>query len=114
MTAAKTSDRRAEAALGSRKALTLFMPERDSDEESLRLGRMVADCLGVESVLEDIEPILTASACYKRRDDFIRALVPGFGRGWGRKVVLANSLRNEGYNITYLVVRSSRGAAFRR
>ena len=97
-------------AVGSKKVLALFMPEKDSDQESLRLGRLVADWLGVESVLEDIEPVLTASACYARRDAFIRTLVPGFGPGWGCKVALANSLAGEGYNITYLVVQPPNGA----
>ena len=97
-------------AFGSRKVLGLFMPEKDSDRESLRLGRMVADWLGIESVVEDIEPALTASGCYQRRDAFIRQIVPEFGRDWGCKVVLANSGANEGYNISYLVVQSPEGA----
>src|SRR5258707_462724 len=53
-------------AFGSKRVLALFMPERDSDPESLRFGRMVADWLGVESVAEDIAPALAASGCYER------------------------------------------------
>lgn len=94
-------------AFGSRKVLALFMPEKDSDAESLDLGRLVADWLGVDSVIEDIEPALTASGCYARRDAFIRQIVPAFGPGWGCKVVLANT--GEGYNINYLVVQSPSG-----
>jgi NAD+ synthase len=100
-------------ALGSKKVLALFMPEKDSDRESLVLGRMVSGWLGMESVLEDIGPMLTAAACYQRRDEFIRTLVPKFGAGWGCKVVLANSLEAEGYNITYLVVQSPDGVTER-
>jgi NAD+ synthase len=95
-------------AFGSRKVLALFMPEKDSDRESLRLGRMVADWLGIESVVEDIEPVLSAAGCYARRDAFIRRLVPEFGRGWGCKVVLGGGA-GEGYNISHLVVQSPDG-----
>ena len=66
-------------AFGSKRVLALLMPERDSDRESLRLGRMVAEWLGIESVIEDIAPALAAAGCYERRDDFIRELVPEFG-----------------------------------
>jgi NAD+ synthase len=96
-------------ALGSKKVLALFMPEKDSDSESLALGRMVADWLGVDRVLEDIEPMLTSAGCYARRDAFIRELVPEFGPRWGCKVVLANSGANETYNISYLVVQAPDG-----
>ncbi|WP_424601968.1 NAD(+) synthase [Bradyrhizobium sp.] len=96
-------------ALGRDKVLAVFMPEKDSDPQSLRLGRQVTETFGIRSVLEDIEPILTASACYERRDECIRRVVPQFGPGWRCKVVLANALRNTGYNITSLVVQSPDG-----
>ncbi|MFV2092785.1 MAG: NAD(+) synthase [Hyphomicrobiales bacterium] len=96
-------------ALGAKKVTGLLMPEKDSDSQSLRLGRLLAENLGVECVLEDIEPILTAAGCYQRRHDFIRAIVPEFGPGWGWKVVLANALENKGYNISSLVVESPSG-----
>ncbi|GBE43729.1 NH(3)-dependent NAD(+) synthetase [bacterium BMS3Bbin10] len=96
-------------ALGAKKVVALLMPEKDSDMESLRLGRLMAGTLGIESPLEDIEPILTAAGCYQRRDDFIRTIVPEFGPGWGCKVVLANALENKGYNISFLVVESPGG-----
>ena len=93
------------AALGADKVLVVFMPERDSDPDSLRLGRLVAEKLGVRSVTEDIAPVLDAAGCYARRDEFIRKLVPEFGPGWGCKVTIANVLGNAGYNITSLVVQ---------
>ena len=93
-------------ALGADKVLVVFMPEKDSDQDSLRLGRLVAEKLGVASVMEDIESSLTAAGCYARRDEFIRKLVPEFGPGWGCKVAIANVLGNEGYSITSLVVQS--------
>ena len=93
------------AALGAKKVLGVLMPERDSDPDSLRLGHLVADSLGIETVTEDIAPILSAAGCYQRRDEFIRRLVPEFGAGWGCKVVLSQGA----YNITQLVVQSPAG-----
>jgi NAD+ synthase len=96
-------------ALGARNVLALFMPEKDSDPESLRLGRIVAERFGIDSVVEDIGPTLEAAGCYARRDAFIRELVPEFGPGWGCKVVLPNAIENDGFNISSLVVQSPSG-----
>jgi NAD+ synthase len=96
-------------ALGPGKVLGILMPEHDSDPESLRLGRLVADAFGIETVVEDIAPMLDASGCYRRRDEAIRKLVPNFGPGWGCKVAIANALDGGSYNITSLVVQSPAG-----
>ena len=92
-------------AFGPDKVLGIFMPEQDSEDESLTLGRMVAETFGVPSVLEDIGPTLAAMGCYRRRDDAIRRLVPEYGDGWACKVVI----ENEGFNVSYLVVQSPDG-----
>ena len=97
-------------ALGPEKVFAVLMPEKDSDPESLRLGRLMVDALGIASAVEDIAPILAAAGCYRRRDDFIRQLVPEFGPGWGCKLAIAGALAHEGYNITQLVVQSPEGA----
>ncbi len=97
------------AALGRERVLAVLMPERDSDPESLRLGRLVAQQLGIESVVEDIGPVLDALGCYARRDALIRRLVPGFGPGWRCKVVLDGMLRARGYNLSSLVVQAPDG-----
>jgi NAD+ synthase len=96
-------------ALGSKRVFAVFMPEKDSESESLSLGRAAADHLGIASVVEDIAPTLAAAGCYQRRDDFIRRIVPDFGAGWGCKVVLPNVLENEGYNLSRLVAESPDG-----
>lgn len=93
-------------ALGADNVLGLLMPERESEPESLRLGQLVADRLGIESLIEDIGPMLDAARCYERRDAAIRRLVPGFGPGWGAKLAIGH----EGpYAITWLVVQSPDG-----
>lgn len=96
-------------AVGAKNVFCLFMPENDSDPESLRLGRLVAETFSVAAVVEDIGPTLQAMGCYERRDGFIRELVPEYGSGWASKIVIANSLAGEGYNISSLVVQDPEG-----
>lgn len=96
-------------AFGPQKVTGVFMPEHDSDPDSLRLGQALAAATGVETVLEDIGPALAAAGCYTRRDGFIRQVVPEFGEGWGCKVVLEDALTGRGYNISWLVVANPAG-----
>ena len=100
-------------ALGPAKVTGLFMPEHDSDPDSLALGQALAETFGVDTVLEDIGPALAAAGCYSRRDGFIRQVVPEFGDGWGCKVVLENALTGRGYNISWLVVANPDGVQSR-
>ncbi|MCP4074393.1 MAG: NAD(+) synthase [Hyphomicrobiales bacterium] len=101
-------------AVGAERVVGVLMPEKDSDPESLHLGRLLADHLNIKYVLEDIEPILTAQGCYQRRDDFIRRIFPEFGPGWKCKVVLASKLENSSYNISSLVVESPDNKRFQK
>src|SRR3990170_6757795 len=56
-------------ALGKDKVLGLLMPERDSSDDALRLGRMLAGHLGIEAIVEDIAPALEGLGCYRREID---------------------------------------------
>ncbi len=96
-------------AFGPGNVLGIYMPEQDSDPESLRLGRQVADWLGIQTVLEDISPMLLGAGCYRRRDDFIRRVFPDYGPGWKNKVVLRKAKGTSGYNVFNLVVRGPHG-----
>lgn len=96
-------------ALGAKNVFALYMPENDSDPESLRLGRSVAETFGIDSVVEDIGPSLAAMGCYERRDAFIREAVPEYEAGWASKIVFENSMTTGGYNISSLVVRTPDG-----
>jgi len=96
-------------AVGVQNVLCLFMPENDSDPESLTLGRLVAETYGLASIVEDIGPSLEAMGCYERRDAFIKQIEPEFGPGWASKIVIANALANEGYNISSLVLQRPDG-----
>ncbi|MHA6688303.1 NAD(+) synthase [Mesorhizobium sp. A556] len=96
-------------AIGPQNVFCLYMPENDSDPESLRLGKSVASALGLQGEVENIGPTLEAMGCYTRRDSFIREVVSDYGPGWTSKVVIASALSTAGYNISSLVVRSPDG-----
>jgi NAD+ synthase len=96
-------------ALGKDRVMGLFMPETDSDPESLRLGQAVADSLGIRTECEDIAPILSAARCYERRDQAIRAVVPEYGEGYKSKIVLPNVREGSQYSIFSVVVQAPDG-----
>ena len=96
-------------ALGADGVLALLMPETDSDPESLRLGKLVADHFGVKYVVEDIAPMLRGAGCYHRRDGFIRRVIPAFGDDWKCKIVLQGATTGSAYNVFKVVVQSPDG-----
>ncbi len=96
-------------ALGPQRVLGLFMPEVDSSDDSLAFGQQLARSLGINTVLENISPILQGAGCYERRDEAIRTVVPEYGAGWKCKLVLADVTAGAQYALTYLVVQSPDG-----
>jgi NAD+ synthase len=98
-------------ALGPERVLALLMPEGESSasDESLELGRLVADSLGIETVLEDITAILKGAGCYRRRDAAIREVVPEYGEGWKSKIVLPSVVDSDQYRIYSVIALSPDG-----
>ena len=96
-------------AFGKDKVLGIFMPERDSSGDSLRLGRVIADQLGIATLIEDIAPALDAIGAYRRQIEAIRSVVPDYGEGWKCKLVLTSILESQGLNITRLTVQDPNG-----
>jgi NAD+ synthase len=96
-------------AFGKDKVLGLFMPERHSSDDALTLGRMLADSLGIEAIVEDIAPALDGLGCYRRQDEAIRSIVPHYGEGWKCKLVLPSILGASRLNVTRLTVQSPQG-----
>jgi NAD+ synthase len=96
-------------ALGPQRVLGLLMPEMDSCDESLRLGRLIAETLGISTVVESITPILQAFGCYARRDDAIRTVIPQYQEGFKNKIVLPSALEASEYALFSVVVQSPDG-----
>jgi NAD+ synthase len=96
-------------ALGRDRVIGLFMPEADSSPDSLELGRLMADSLGIRTFIEDITPILEGAGCYRRRDEAIRAVMPEYGAGYKCKIVLPDLVRSTAYPVFSVVTRSPAG-----
>jgi len=95
-------------ALGKERVFCLILPERDSSSRSGRLGKMLADHLGVERLVVDIAPTLEAIGCYSWRDEAIRKLFPEYRDDWKNKIVISGGIER-GINIHKLVVESPDG-----
>jgi len=96
-------------ALGKERVLGLFMPERDSSGDSLRLGRVVAESLGIAAELEDVGPALDGIGCYRRQVEAIRTVFPDYGDGWKCKITLPSILESDRLNVFHLTVRAPSG-----
>ena len=96
-------------ALGRDRVIGLFMPEADSSADSLELGRLMADSLGIRTFLEDITLVLEGAGCYRRRDESIRAVLPEYGDGYKCKIVLPDLVHSAGYPVFSVVTRSPAG-----
>jgi len=97
------------AALGKERVFGLHMPERESSSETLRLSRLMADSVGIDSQLEDISPVLDAAGCYQRRDDAIRLVCPQYGPGYTSKIVLPSVLDSDSFRLYSVVVMAPDG-----
>jgi NAD+ synthase len=96
-------------AFGPERVLGLLMPEGESAPDTLDLSRLSAEAAGVETVVEDITPILTAAGCYERRDAAIRTVLPEYGGGWKAKIVLPSLLGGSRYSLFSVVAESPEG-----
>lgn len=96
-------------ALGKDKVFGLFMPERDSSGDSLRLGKLMAESLGISAIVEDIAPALQGAGCYQRQNEAIRMLFPEYGDGYKCKIVLPSILESDRLNVSKLTIETPSG-----
>jgi NAD+ synthase len=92
-------------ALGKEHVLGLLMPERHSATETLKLGRVLTEHLGIESVHEDISPMLDAFGCYRLQEEAIRRVVADYGPECKSKIVLPSVLDGDTYRLFSVVVQ---------
>lgn len=96
-------------ALGKERVFGLFMPEQDTSDDALVLGRKLAETYGIEARVETLGPALAAIGCYERQAEAIRSVEPEFGPGWKFKLALPSILEGDRLNITRLVVQTPNG-----
>lgn len=96
-------------AFGKSKVFGLLLPEQDSSSESLRLGRMVAEFLGIEFQVQEIGTTLAAIGCYRERDEAIRRVLPEYRSGWKHKLAISGGQQGL-VNHFKIVVETDNGA----
>jgi NAD+ synthase len=96
-------------ALGKDRVLALQMPERHSAVETLPLSDVIADHFGVAKVLEDISGILEAVGFYRRYDETVQSVIPGYGKDWKSKIVLPKITENAAYALFSIVAQAPDG-----
>ncbi len=100
-------------ALGRERVFGLLLPEKESSADSLRLGRLMATRLGIETAIEDVTGILEAAGCYRRRDEAIRILIPEYGPGFHAKIALPEAAVGSAYAVPSVVAQSPDGRMHR-
>ncbi len=96
-------------ALGKESVQALFLPERDSSDDSLRFGRLLAERLGIRSITENIAPILEGAGCYRRQDEAVRMVFPQYESGWKFKISLPSILTSDRLNVSRLTIMTGTG-----
>ena len=100
-------------ALGRQKVFGLLLPETDSSSQSLKLGKQLAEQLGIKYITHDIAPTLEAIGCYRWRDDAIRKLFPDYTEKWKNKIAISGGVDGK-FNYFNLVVQSPEGEIFEK
>src|SRR5688572_877561 len=96
-------------AVGPDRVFVLFMPERDSSSESLRLGRLLTEKFGIPSVVEELAPTLRAAGCYSRQVEAIRTVFPEYDENYKCKISLPSILDVERLNVSELTIETPSG-----
>lgn len=101
-------------AVGKERVLTLQMPEKQSATETKSLSGLLASHLGVESLLIDISNILDAVDFYKKYDSAVKAVIPGYGKGWKSKIVLPDIINHDTISFYSIVALSPEGKTIKQ
>ena len=96
-------------AFGPERVFGIMMPERDSEDDSLALAELLAESLGIETVIENITPMLDGAGCYTRRDAAIQSVIPEFQPDWKSKLVLPPLLQGSRFSLSSVVVQAPSG-----
>ncbi len=81
-------------AVGPGRVFCLLMPERDMVDDSHERAERLCRLLEVPYAVEDIGPALDAIGCYRRRDEAIARVVPGYAPGWRHKIVISPAIES--------------------
>lgn len=96
-------------AFGPGNVLGILMPEADSSEDTLELSRLAAASVSIDTVVENITPVLEGAGAYRRRDEAFKRVIPEYGPGWKAKIVLPSVIESEQFRIFSVVAQAPDG-----
>lgn len=97
-------------ALDTDRIIALSLPEHESSKTNTDYGKLVADHLGIQLIVEPIGQVLEALGCYRRREEAVRRVFPEFTSEYRFKIVLPQNLMETGrINFYNLVIQSPSG-----
>jgi NAD+ synthase len=99
-------------AFGAEKVLGVMLPEQDSSPDSKKLALGLADKFGVRTVEENISKALNGFGCYRRRDEAVKSVVPGYNPETDKmKIVIPREILEKKLPpVFYVTVISSDGS----
>ena len=99
-------------ALGPGRILGLEMPERHSEEETLRFSGMAVAHLAIDSLREDISGTLESLGCYRRYDAAVGRLFPSTEKDGNRNWYI-DVMDDRGFTM-FSIVAKGPGSTFKR
>lgn len=97
-------------ALGKESVLGLILPEKDSNPVSAKYAKKQAEKLGIKTEKIDITPVLESFGSYKKRDDIIKNIFPGYNSEYRLNLTLPRDLLSkDAYNIFALNISDRQG-----
>ena len=101
-------------ALGKQKVFGLQMPERHSAGDTGDLSGLIAEHLGIETIFQDISPVLEAVGCYKKQEAAYQKVLPQYGPGWKAKIVLPSVLAEDSLRLFSLIAEDPEGTQIKK
>jgi len=101
-------------ALGKGHVTGLLLPEKESSEDTIRLSKLIAKHLGIDSVYTDITSVLDALGCYQNRDEAIRKIIPEYTSEYKVKISLPPALQSSAFRLFYVTVAPPEGKEIKK
>lgn len=77
-------------AFGPENVLGVILPESESNSDSEKMAKALANKFGIKVVVEDITPALKGFGCYTRRDQAISNVIPEFNPTTDKSKIVIN------------------------
>ena len=101
-------------ALGKERVLGLLMPEKHSSDDTLNLSKNVAEAFGIETIYENISPVLETVGCYQKQEDAYKKVIPEYGDGWKAKIVLPSVIDSDSFRLYSVVAQNPSGEIIKK